>query len=258
MNRIQTTLTTCAIATVLGSLSASAQTLSVQLKASNYNALSGVWTDSSGNGNSATFGGATTPTLVSSSTPNGSSAVDITTGGGSFALTTGIGFSSGYTVFAVIDPTTAAGRNALTGGSSPNALEYDLNGGNQDYLREYLQDVGHGNATISTSGYSLIDLAVNSSGASFDLNQASDGTVAGATFGSNLTRIGNNEGGGDGYLGDIAEIDIYSGVLSPSAISAEEAALTAEYITPVPEPSSWVMLAGGLGTLVAVRRFRRS
>jgi len=29
-------------------------------------------------------------------------------------------------------------------------------------------------------------------------------------------------------------------------------------ITTVPEPSSWVMLAGGLGTLVAVRRFRRS
>jgi len=34
--------------------------------------------------------------------------------------------------------------------------------------------------------------------------------------------------------------------------------LTSEYVTTVPEPSSWVMLAGGLGTLVAVRRFRRS
>jgi CYTH domain-containing protein len=53
--------------------------------------------------------------------------------------------------------------------------------------------------------------------------------VAGATFGSALTRIGNNEGGGDGFIGQIAEIDIYSGALSSIQISNIEAQLTANY-----------------------------
>jgi hypothetical protein len=81
--------------------------------------------------------------------------------------------------------------------------------------------------------------------------------VAGATFGSPITRIGNNEGGGDGFVGEVAEIDIYSGVLSPTQVSTVESEFTASYITPVPEPGTWGMLAGGLATLLAVCRFRR-
>ena len=248
----------------VGTLSAGAQTPAVQLKASNYNPTSGLWIDSSGNGDNATFtlvniyGTATGPIpgLVAGVTPTGSPAVDLT-GTGSMLLNTPIGYSSGYTVFAFVEPATGTGRNALTGGTSPNALEYDIYNGPQDYLQEYTADVGHGVATISTSSFSLIDLAVNSSGASFDLNGVSDGSVAGATFGSPITRIGNNEGGGDGFAGDIAEIDIFTGVLTPAQIGNEEAALTAEYVTTVPEPSTWAMLAGG-SALMAFRRFRRA
>jgi hypothetical protein len=92
-----------------------------------------------------------------------------------------------------------------------------------------LQDVGGGNATIPTTGFSLVGLAVNSSGAAFRLNGASDGNVAGAVFSSPITRIGNNEGSGDSYVGDIAEIDIYSGALTTLQITNLEAQLVAEY-----------------------------
>jgi hypothetical protein len=162
-------------------------------------------------------------------TPNGSSAVNVVSGGGSFQLVSSLDPSSGYTVLAYVKPSSTSGRHALTGGSSSGALEYDIYNGNQDYLREYLQDVGHGNATTPTSSFSMIGVAVNSSGAAFRLNGASDGSVAGATFGSAITRIGNNEGAGDGYVGDIAEIDIYSGVLSSLQITNLEAQLVAKF-----------------------------
>ena len=206
----------------------------VQLQATNYNASSGVWTDSSGNGNNATFSGTNIlPTLVSVVTPNGSPAVNIPVGGGSFLLSSSLSQSSGYTVFAYVMPSVVSdgGRHALTGGSSSGALEYDIYSGHQDYLREYLQDVGNGTATIPTNSFSMIDVAVNSSGATFRLNGATDATVAGASFGSALTRIGNNEGSGDSYLGDIAEIDIYNGALTYLQITNIEAQLTAKYIT---------------------------
>ena len=201
----------------------------VQFQATNYNSISGVWTDSSPNANNATYSGNSTPALVSSATPNGSSVVDIASGGGSFVLANPLDFSSGYTVIAYIEPASTSGRNALTGGSSSGALEYDIYNGRQDYLREYLQDVGNGNATIPINGYSLVDLAVNSSGAVFRLDGLPDGSLAGATFGSDITRIGNNEGAGDSYTGNIAEIDIYSGALSSLQISNIEAQLMAAY-----------------------------
>ncbi len=238
-----------------GGISAGAQTLALQLKASNYSG--GVWTDSSGNSDTATYSGGSTPTLVANATPNGSSAVNLT-GSGSLLLNSSISPISGYTVFAFCEVATdGATRNALTGGSSPTALEYDVYNGNQDYLTEYTADVAHGNATLSTTSFSLIDLAVNSSGSSFRLNGASDGTGAGATFGSAITRIGNNEGGGDGFVGNIAEIDVYTGVLSSSQISTVEAGLTAAYVTAVPEPTTLALVAGGFGLILTVRRFRR-
>ena len=201
----------------------------VQLIATNYDSVSGVWTNSADINNNATYSGGTTPILDSSVTPNGFSAVNITAGGGSFAFASSLDPSSGYTVFAYVKPSNTSGRRAITGGSSPGALEYDIYNGNQDYLIEYTADIGHGNATVPTAGFSLINLAVNSTGAAFRFNGAVDGSVAGATFSSAITRIGNNEGGGDSYVGEIAEVDIYSGALSPNQISSIEAHLTAKY-----------------------------
>src|ERR1035437_6923377 len=203
----------------------------VQLMVTNYDPVSGVWTNSADINNNATYSGGTTPTLESPVTPNGSSAVNITAGGGSFAFASSLDPSSGYTVFAYVKPSNTSGRRAITGGSSPGALEYDTYNGNQDYLIEYTADIGHGTATIPTSGFSMINLAVNSTGAAFRFNGASDSNVAGATFSSAITRIGNNEGGGDGFVGEIAEVDIYTGFLSPSQISSIEAQLTAKYGT---------------------------
>ena len=171
-----------------GGLSASAQTLSLQLQAANYNPVTGVWTDTSGNGDTATYarfsGTLTLPVLASGVTPNGSSAVGITAGNGSFNLSSSLSGASGYTIFAYVMPTTDTGssRFALTGGSAAYALEYDFYQGHQNWLSEYQGGGGAGTATIPTSSFSLVDLAVSASGgtftsSSFRLNGASDGTT---------------------------------------------------------------------------------
>ena len=214
----------------------------VQLIATNYNPANGIWTDSSGNGNNATYakfsGTLTLPVLASGVTPNGSSAVDIIATNGTFNLSSSLSGTSGYTVFAYVMPTTDTGgsRFALTGGSAGYALEYNFYQGHQNWVSEYQGGGGHGTATIPTSSFSLVDLAISASGGtftggSFRLNGASDGTTgagAGSTT-SPITRVGNNEGGGDGFVGDIAEIDIYNGVLSSNQISTVEAQLTTNY-----------------------------
>jgi hypothetical protein len=248
---------------MMSGLTAGAQPVpAVQLQAANYNATTGVWTDSSINGDNATYHvpGTTTPvppTVVPNATPNGSSALDFS-GIGSLLLGTSISQSSGYTVFAYIEPASdGASRNALTGGSASTALEYDVYNGKQDYLTEYTADKATGNTVLPTTSFSLIDLAVNASGSSFNLNGSSDGTGAGATFGNPITRIGNNEGGGDGFVGDVAEIDIYTGVLTAGQISTVEQNLIAEYTT-VPEPTTWAMMLGGSGLLLAFNRYRRA
>ena len=206
----------------------------VQLQATNFNPSSGVWTDTSGNGNNATYYG-TLPTLVSFATPNGSSAVSLNAGNSNnngFTLVSSLSPSSGYTVFAYINPTNTSARHAITGGSASTALEYDVYNGKMNYLNEYSgTEQATGTGTIYTTNFSLVDVAVNSSGVSFRLNGAADGTAGGATFGNPITRIGNNEGGGDGYAGNIAEIDIYSGALTFTQITNIEAQLTAKYVT---------------------------
>ena len=204
----------------------------VQLIATNYNPSSGVWLDTSGNNNSATNFAGTLPTLATFVTPNGGSAVNIASGGSSFQLASTLSPGSGYTVFAYVKPSSTSGRNALTGGNTSDALEYDIFNGKQDYLREYNADVAEATTNIPTTSFSLIDLAVNSSGATFRYNGVPDSnTVAGATFTQPISRFGNNHGSGDSYVGQIAEIDVYSGVLTYPQITNIEAQLTAKYIT---------------------------
>jgi hypothetical protein len=214
----------------------------VQLIATNYNPLNGVWTDTSGNGNNATYASVTTgspvlPTLASFVTPNGGAAVNITASGAAFFLSSTLDPSIGYTVFAYVKPSlVSGGRYALTGGQvvSPGgagALEYDFYNGNQDYLQEYDNDVAHGHASVSTTNFSLVDLAVNSAGGVFRINGTNDAIVSGATFTNGLAIIGNNHGGGDTFFGQIAEIDIYNGVLTSLQVSNIEAQLTSNYVS---------------------------
>ena len=254
----------------VGGLSASAQNLALQLQAINYNPVTGVWIDSSGNNNTATFSNGATPTLDAGVTPDLLSAVGIIGAnasygvGSHFSLLNPITAGSGYTVFAYVQPSKTDTRSALTGGSSGGALEWDIYGGHDDFLQEYQADVGHGTAIVPTTSFSLLDLAVNPSNYSFKFNGSADGSGTGVSFGSSITQIGNNEGGGDYFSGDIAEIDIYQGVLTSGQIAAVEATLSGEYIdgtipvTPyVPEPTTLAMLAGGFGLLFATRRFGR-
>jgi alpha-L-rhamnosidase len=223
----------------------------VQLIATNFNPGSLIWNDSSGHNNNATYSGSSNPGLVSAATPNGSAAVNLT-GAGSFLLAALLSPINGYTVFAYVQPArpNGSGRQALTGGSSPTALEYDIYNGQQDYLTEYTTDIGHGNAAIPANRFSLLGLAVNTSGANFRFNGANDGTIAGATFGSAITRIGNNEGGGEGFAGQIAEIDIYSGALTSAQITNVEAQFTAKYINAIvasnPTTITAVVVGGSL------------
>jgi hypothetical protein len=97
-------------------------------------------------------------------------------------------------------------------------------------------------------------LAVSSSGSAFDFNGAPDASNgAGATFGSNITRIGNNEGGGDGFAGNIAEIDVYTGILTATQIAAVQSQLQASYVA-VPEPIGMALAMFGSVGLLARRR----
>jgi len=253
----------CAIAAGLlaaSGLSASAQTLSLQLQAANYNPTTGVWTDTSGNNDTATYSGTSMPTLAAGVTPNGSSAVNFG-GQGILSLASSIGVGGGsYTAFAYIQLAAGSGPYALFGGTGNGSFEYRIYNGHQDSLLEWQADLGSGSGTVSSSSFSLIDAIVSSSGGAYRLNGVADGTTAGTTFTAPITFISNNYGvgGGEAFSGYISEIDIYSGVLTATQIGTVEAQLTAEYVTTIPEPTSLAMVVGGLGLLFATRRFHRA
>jgi hypothetical protein len=252
----------CAIAAglaVASGLSAAAQTLELQLQAGNYDATRGVWYDSSINNNNATYSGTAMPTLVSGATPNGSSVVRFANNG-VLSLAAPINAGGSYTAFAYIKPTDG-GDYALFGGTAWDAFEWRTYQGHQQPMEEWVTTLGNGSGTLSYSGFNLIDCTVSSSGGVMNLNGAADGTTTAPP--GNLLQpivfIGNNMGatGGEAFSGDIAEIDIYGGVMTSAQINAVEAQLTAEYVTAVPEPTTWAMMAGALGMLFGARRFRR-
>ncbi len=245
-------------------------------KAVNYNASTGVWTDSSGNGNNATVANdpatpANAPTLVANATPNGSSAVGFDGNYQYLGLTTQLSPSNGYTVLAFAEPMTTAtsgigGASAVVGGG-PGGMEYRIqtnsNGNNMQVLLH--QDVtafGASNSLVPTSSFSMIGVATDNQGnASFYFDGNPDGTTTGSSpFNANLYLIGGADSGDNGaptefFVGNMAELQIYSGILTASQVQTVDESFVSAYVTPVPEPASLGIVAlGGLGGLLLIGR----
>jgi hypothetical protein len=247
--------------------SAHAQTPELQLKASNYNTTTGVWTDTGTLGDNATAQtsqGETAATLVTGATPNGSSAVAFDTGASAsvFEFATALPVSStGYTIFVLADPLSANSGDTAQAflGGNVGGVEYRVYQGKQGDLAQNVGGGGTGTNSYPT-GFSLFDTTISSTGGTFDLNGAADGTSGGISDTAGILTIGSNQlgTGGEFFHGDIAEIDVFAGVLTSTQIAAEQATLEAEYVTTAPEPSTWAMLLGGMLVLVGVQRLSRN
>ena len=250
-------------AMVLGSTAANATTVSlptpmVDYAAANYNATTGVWTDSSGNGDNATqTPGSSAPTLALNATPNGSAAVTFN-GSQSLNITTGLSTSTGFTALAFLDPTTFSASNVILGiaPNNPNlggAFEYRLNGAKQDVVSAGFVDEGTSNTALSLNSWSNINVAVDGSGGTFRLNGSVDGTCGAWSSGPVTGVIGASSQDGN-FIGNIAEIQVYAGALTDAQRQAVEQQFINAYVTPVPEPAPLILLTGGMGLLLVCKR----
>jgi hypothetical protein len=241
-----------------------AQVLLEQLQSSKYNASTGVWTatvgsDASGTGNS----GVAIPTLAAGATPNGSAAVAFD-GSQELTFVTPVAAETSYTVLAFVLPTNGSHYGAIISGGD-GSLEYRTDSGNTQSVLES-QQAGLGTSsgtTLSNSSWDNINVTVGPSGGAFRLNGTADGTFStAANFGSlPITTVGSQQrpDSGERFIGDIAEIQIYSGTLSTAQIQGVESAFNASYVTApvgVPEPSTWAMVLGGMTLLIVVQRNR--
>ena len=266
------TIAALAAATVITSMAAAVSAspeLLADYKATNYNPVTGVWSDSSGNGDNATVStGVTAPTLISNATPNGSSAVSFSGNNSYLDITTGLADGSGYTVLAFAEPTgIASGPAWAVVGGGPGAMEYRFQqqsgtGNIQVLLKTDTLAYGTSNTGVSGTAFSMVGVATDNTGnATFYLNGKADGTTTGTNaFSAPVDLLGATDSGAGAtpaefFLGDIAEIQIYSGVLSGAQIQAVNQSFINDYVNPVPEPAALaVMVAGTSGLLLLKRR----
>lgn len=221
-------------------------------KSADYSTITGNWTDSSGNNNTAT-GGLGIVTLTANATPNGSSAVSFT-GLGSLPLTTAINptTNGGLTFLAFLEPAAANSGAIISGGSG--GPEWRIQGGKQQLLRANQALFGTSTTTVPTSSFSNINVAFDANGTgSYRYNEAADGTTTGTGFVANVLRIGEMNPGIDRFSGLIAEIRVYAGPLSTLERQAVETEFNNAYVV-VPEPGTLALLAFGS---MAVMKFRR-
>ncbi len=238
--------------------------LLVDYKAVNYNAITGVWTDSSGNGNNATVPvTATAPTLLANATPNGSSAVSFVAGFGPqeyLDITTGLAPGSGYTILAFGEPTEAVYLDDNLVGGPSGAVKYFIGptqGINYQLLGNGATTFGSSNTGVPTTAFSMIGVATDNVGnATFYFNGSADGTTTGSSpFTAAINLIGARAAPATGFFtGNIAELQVYSGVLTTSQVQTVNQSFINSYVNSVPEPGALVMLALGTLGLLLIRR----
>lgn len=247
-----------------------APVLLAQYKVSGYNATTGVWTDSSANTYDATSAGLTKPTIVTNVTPNGSSAVNFA--GAQYLSIGNSGISSpsatGYTIFAYLSVDASQGQRGIVGASRAAAAygsgpAYSLDvGSSQSFQQHTYRTWQPSNGPTGATGHPTdefvnINVATTSNGSTFRFDGALDtGTAAGMYYDSAaypLISLGAAMPDGTAsFVGKIAEVRIYSGVLSDADRQTIEGELQAAY---VPEPGTLGLLAmGGLGLLARRRR----
>ncbi len=235
----------------------------VDYKAVNYNASTGVWTDSSGNGDNATFtsaAGGAKPTLVSNATANGSSAVSfVTDTTGAMGITTPLDLTtaSGFTIMTYTLWSNTS-SNSIIGSGSAGSLNWRVYSGNQEALRASVVGYGSGTNAVPQGAFSSlsisgIDGAANSG--IYRLNGAADGTFNPSNaFQGTISIIGTGANFSPDFTGEIAEIQIYNSVLTLAQKQAVESQFLASYAS-VPEPAALGVVAlMGAGILLVGRK----
>jgi hypothetical protein len=184
----------------------------LELKVANYDPSTGIWSDSSGNGNDA-MGLVSPPSVTTGQTPNGSAVV---TFDGTNFLTLNPGISAtGFTCFAYVRPMPGDSRTIVGGGTG--AFQYRIGGDGfgdkQEVLQRNLVRLGESTTDVSTSSFSIISIAFAAGGGAFRLAEADDGMPR-TLFYAATNMVGAASGPGEFYSGDIAGIRIYNAVLS--------------------------------------------
>lgn len=137
----------------------------------------------------------------------------------------------------VVNTHTVRGAGDGTSGSGSGALQYRISGGRQSLVRQATAEVGTtSNTTLSTTSFSIITATfTNATSYAFYLNGTADGggshaetlaPGAGTTIGFNRD---TGDTGGEYLGGDLAELIIYSSVLSTENRSRVHSYLSDKY-----------------------------
>lgn len=246
-----------------------AATLELRYRAADYSFNAGgtaVWTDSSGNsGRNATQATAgNKPTLAAGATPGGQSALAFTGDSANYVnlpdLTAIAALAAGGEVFAVLkanaDPPGPAGRTGLwyLGTNANNSHYVWTDGAIYDSFGSNNRNTV-GNPTPPLTQFNILDISSQTNEWIARLN----GTILFTNLSNTVAwpttpRFGTGTSLGQyNFDGQLAELRIYGGVLTPSERATAMADLTALYF---PEPASLVLLAAA-ALLPCRRRARR-
>lgn len=257
-------------------LTSQAQTLVLDMKASNYTVTSsgivgGTWVDASASANTAyakTY--YLSPGLSTGATPNGSSAVNFNYNGyfkqaasAPEPLTlsstlTGSSFTTApsFTMEAVVK-LTLGGTTIIYGGADSGDLTWSVKSdGTMSLSKAAVAVVGDSTSTLASNAWAVVAATYSGGSYSFYINGVLVGSGTSAlTFATpTASYIGSTYGFSGVSTLQLAELKIYSGALSGSEIQEEYASLASTY--GVPEPTTWSMALLGLAMMRFCGRLR--